>query len=191
MTPAGERTDCSFNVLPLAGFSEPGYNACMKPTPHRHLKRLDHVWVSAPVYFVTTCTRRRARLLDNPAAHAICVESWETGRRHHGWHVGRYMVMPDHVHFFCVPEPDAKPLAVFVGKWKEWTAKFLHRRCGVEMPLWQEEFFDHLLRSQESHAQKWDYVRENPVRARLALQSDDWPHQGCLTDLRIEDVETL
>lgn len=78
--------------------------------------------------------------------------------------------MPDHVHFFCAPGPEAKPLAVFVGKWKEWTAKFLHGRCGVTMPLWQEEFFDHLLRSQESHAQKWSYVRDNryaPVCRRI------------------------
>ena len=33
----------------------------------------------------------------------------------------------------------------------------------------QEGFFDHLLRSYESYAQKWEYVRENPVRAGLVL----------------------
>jgi hypothetical protein len=32
-------------------------------------------------------------------------------------------------------------------------------------PIWQREFFDHLLRSEESYDQKWNYVRENPVRA--------------------------
>src|SRR4029077_12085115 len=30
------------------------------------------------------------------------------------------------------------------------------------------EFFDHLLRSEESYDQKWNYVRDNPVRADLA-----------------------
>ena len=43
---------------------------------------------------------------------------------------------------------------------------------------WQKEFFDHLLRSDESHAQKWDYVRDNPVRARLVSDPDEWPYQG-------------
>ena len=45
--------------------------------------------------------------------------------------------------------------------------------------LWQPGFFDHLLRNDESYAQKWEYVRENPVRAglvhcsRLALSGRD------------------
>jgi hypothetical protein len=33
--------------------------------------------------------------------------------------------------------------------------------------LWQEEFFDHLLRPAESYSQKWDYVKENSARAGL------------------------
>ena len=39
-------------------------------------------------------------------------------------------------------------------------------------------FFDHLLRSEESYAQKWDYVRENPVRAGLVKNVEDWPYAG-------------
>ena len=38
--------------------------------------------------------------------------------------------------------------------------------------------FDHLLRSQESYSQKWDYVRMNPVRAKLCDAAEDWPYQG-------------
>jgi len=39
-------------------------------------------------------------------------------------------------------------------------------------------FFDHLLRNNESYAQKWEYVRENPVRAGLVHCSEDWSYQG-------------
>jgi putative transposase len=44
--------------------------------------------------------------------------------------------------------------------------------------IWQEGFFDHVLRSNESYAQKWEYVRENPVHAGLVNRSEDWPYQG-------------
>jgi REP element-mobilizing transposase RayT len=44
--------------------------------------------------------------------------------------------------------------------------------------FWQPGFFDHLLRRDESYAQKWDYVWRNPVRARLVAQPEDWPYQG-------------
>src|SRR4030095_1104895 len=36
------------------------------------------------------------------------------------------------------------------------------------------EFFDHLLRSEESYDQKWNYVRDNPVRANLAQKAAEW-----------------
>src|SRR5204863_7160709 len=45
-------------------------------------------------------------------------------------------------------------------------------------PFWQRGFFDHLIRNTESYAQKWDYVRENPVRAGLVKVAEDWPYQG-------------
>lgn len=158
---------------------------------HRHLTRLDRVWVRDPVFFVTTCTHRRAQVLANPTAQAICEEVWKTGCRLHDWHVGRNVIMPDHVHFFCAPGLEAKPLPTFVGKWKEWTANFLHRRCAVTMPLWQEEFFDHVLRSEESYAAKWEYVRDNPVRAGLVKAWEYWPYHGCLSDLRVGAAEPL
>jgi hypothetical protein len=43
---------------------------------------------------------------------------------------------------------------------------------------WQEGFFDHLLRTNESYSQKWNYVRENPVRDGLVKSAADWPYQG-------------
>jgi len=45
-------------------------------------------------------------------------------------------------------------------------------------PIWQRGFFDHVLRSDESYAEKWEYVRENPVRAGLVRIADEWPYAG-------------
>jgi len=50
-------------------------------------------------------------------------------------------------------------------------------------PLWQKEFFDHLIRSNESYHLKWEYAKENPVRAGLVKESDEWPWQGEISDL--------
>ena len=44
--------------------------------------------------------------------------------------------------------------------------------------IWQEGFFDHILRSDESMAQKWEYVRDNPVRAGFVRLWTEWPFQG-------------
>jgi putative transposase len=91
--------------------------------------------------------------------------------------------MPDHVHFFCAAELDAKPLPKFMQAWKQWTSKCMSRELGLSGTIWQEGFFDHVLRSSESYSQKWDYVCENPLRAGLVTKSEDWPWQGEIEEL--------
>jgi len=49
---------------------------------------------------------------------------------------------------------------------------------GKSPPLWQRGFFHHVIRNTESYAQKWEYVRENPVRAGLVERAEQWPFQG-------------
>ncbi|MCF7686841.1 MAG: transposase [Cephaloticoccus sp.] len=141
-----------------------------------HLGRLDEVWVRNPVYFITTCVSGRRSLLADPCiAEHLCHE-WRGAETRHGWLIGRYVIMPDHVHFFAVPTDGAKGLSTMVGRWKEWTAKAVLRHINQTSPLWQHRFFDHVLRSRTSYAEKWNYVQQNPVRRtretirRLALR---------------------
>lgn len=86
--------------------------------------------------------------------------------------------MPDHVHFFAVAQPEAKALSTFVGDWKKWTARKIAGIEQLQPPIWQTEFFDHLLRSARSYSEKWDYVRNNPVRAGLVASAEGWPYVG-------------
>jgi putative transposase len=146
--------------------------------PHRHLRRLDRLWTDSPIFFITACTFRKCAILANPAAAAILTQEWETAPARHRWQIARYVIMPDHVHFFCAPMPDASSLEGFIGQWKQWTAKRLIRELRYARPIWQLEFFDHLMRSEESCAEKWDYVYRNPVRAGLVTRPEDWPYNG-------------
>jgi hypothetical protein len=61
------------------------------------------------------------------------------------------------------------------------------RALAIPAPHWQKGFFDHVLRSDESYSQKWEYVRENPVRAGLAKTLEDWPYWGELWRLEYRD----
>jgi len=146
----------------------------------KHLKRLDMISVATPVYFITICVADRRPLLANSDSFSILHGEWMAARSRYGWAVGRFVVMPDHVHFFCACDETeiSKSLSGFVGGFKQWTSKAILRRMGLQAPLWQKEFFDHLLRSDESYASKCEYVRDNPVRAGLARSADDWPYAG-------------
>jgi putative transposase len=58
-------------------------------------------------------------------------------------------------------------------------------RLPVEAPIWQRDFFDRFLRSADSYSEKWEYVRDNPVRAGLVRRPEDWSHQGVTHDLAL------
>jgi hypothetical protein len=51
-------------------------------------------------------------------------------------------------------------------------------RDGGDSAAVAASVFDHLLRSKESYAEKWDYVVQNPVRAGLTAAAEDWPYAG-------------
>jgi REP element-mobilizing transposase RayT len=153
---------------------------------HRHLRRLDSVWIESPIYFVTTCAQNRRMLFTRPDIAAILVDELGGARQRHGWRVGRFVIMPDHLHFFCAEDgsQSVAPLSRFVGSFKQWTAKRIIA-TGVAAPIWQKQFFDRLLRSPRSYNDKWDYVRTNPVRKGLVAKAEDWPHAGEIEALEL------
>ena len=148
--------------------------------PHSHLRRLERVWISNPIFFITTNTDDRRPLLANEPAASILIDEWKSAPKRHGWYIGQYVVMPDHVHFFCSSGHETKNLSEFMKYWKEWTSKRIKRECGVEGRVWQPEFFDHVIRNENSYAQKKEYVFNNPVRAGLVKNADDWLWKGVI-----------
>jgi REP element-mobilizing transposase RayT len=100
----------------------------------------------------------------------------QTAQRKMNIGVGRYAIMPDHVHLF-VRGGCGFRLGIWFGVLKQVLAKAAHLE-RAQGQIWEEGFFDHVLRSDESYSEKWNYVRENPVRAGLVKSADEWPYQG-------------
>jgi len=129
-----------------------------------------------PFYFITFNTHQRRNLLVHDTVHAAFRIFAERAHAEHGVAVGRYVLMPDHVHLFVALPEDVR-LAPWVKALKAVLGKTLSS-IGLAQPHWQQGFFDHVLRGGESYSLKWDYVRLNPVRAGLAKCAEDWPYQG-------------
>ncbi len=154
--------------------------------PAGFLMRLPHIapYSHSPLYFFTACTCQRHPLLDNPTALGIISEVWQKSAALDGWCVGRFVLMPDHVHFFAMPALGAKRRAAWHKMWKSVTARRLAEKMNLQPPIWQSDTFDHILRGAESYAKKWDYVRNNPVRAGLCRTPEEWPWQGEISSLQ-------
>ena len=135
------------------------------------------------IVFVTVCTHARRAILANPEVHAHLIEHWLKADH---WLVGRYILMPDHLHLFCSPGISMfPPVKKWVAFWKSqaaaaWPSKGLGK-------VWQRDAWDRQLRSGESYHEKWAYVRRNPVRRGLVADEDEWSFQGELNALHWHD----
>jgi len=132
---------------------------------------------------VTTGTHRRKKLLANAQCHEILREIWEKSKVIDGWWVGHYILMPDHVHLFARPAIDARPMTDWIKMWKSVSSRKIAAALATSPPIWQPDHFDRYLRSSENYSEKWHYVEQNAVRARLVGDPEDWPYRGIIHDL--------
>ena len=87
--------------------------------------------------------------------------------------------MPTHVHLLFTPLRDtdgwpftlAHILKLIKGR-SAWEINKMLQRHG---PVWQDEFFDHVLRSDESLPAKTEYILQNPLRAGLVHGGERYP----------------
>lgn len=89
------------------------------------------------------------------------------------------VVMPDHVHLLLTPLRDATGMAFslveILQAIKGASAHSVNRALKRSGPVWQEESFDHVLRSNESFDEKLEYIRQNPVHSGLVEKPTDYP----------------
>src|ERR1700722_18197821 len=124
--------------------------------------------------FLTACVDKRRPLLARLEIVRLLLDCWKLADH---WLVGRWGIMPDHLHLFCAPVTSP---AGSVKKWTRYWRSEVTRRWPYpdEKPIWQRDFFDRQLRTGESYSQKWRDVWENPLREGLVKRPKDWPYQG-------------
>jgi putative transposase len=100
-----EQTDASGAFVEAQKRVPPEGPAPAGPKPRRDRRHPVHLSPSekqnrAIIIFVTACSAKRRKVFATAEAHAAIVTAWNEASR---WLVGRYVIMPDHVHFFCAP----------------------------------------------------------------------------------------
>lgn len=183
------RTDATGRVPPVVdamGGSRPVATQTRVPPVRKHPSRNSILTTRdnrAIILFVTVVTDKRQRVLADGKVQSLILDIWQ---RTKGWLVGRYVIMPDHIHLFCAPkEYPPSDFHVWMACWKRMVSNRFP--CPHDLPLWQRDCWDTQLRCGESYAAKWEYVRVNPVRKGLAESADSWPFQGELNVLAWHD----
>ena len=130
-----------------------------------------HVDGQPTVIFDTVCTKEKNPGLNDDSVHHTLIQVWSHAT---AFLVGRYVIMPDHVHYFAWATDSEIPFQKWVTYWK---SQFTLAHGGAELRF-QSGNWDTRMRSENAYEEKWNYVRQNPIRAGLVTSVDDWPYQG-------------
>jgi len=134
---------------------------------YEYRRTLPHLQKDSRSLFITFSTWHRWILPDIARDLALEACLHARGRR---CTLHAVVVMPDHVHLICTPLSDSEgPVSIpeLLQAIKSESAHRINRVLGRTGRVWQDESFDHVLRCEESLAEKTAYILQNPVRAGL------------------------
>ena len=148
----------------------------LESNPYDYRRKLPHYQKFDRAIFVTFCKRNREPL--SPAARSLVLEHCLNGN-HRTMHLHAAVIMPEHVHLLLTPLRRADgwpfPLQDILKLIKGPAARRVNQLTGTHGALWQDESFDHVLRSNESFDEKLEYIRQNPVRRGLVAEPEEYP----------------
>ena len=104
-------------------------------------------------------------LLRDPGNASIVAEALRhfDGSR---YELASFVVMPNHVHVLFRPL-GSYTLAQVMKSWKGFTARAINQRSGRQGSLWQDEYWDRMIRHQQHFQKVMNYIRRNPEKAGL------------------------
>ena len=151
-------------------------------TPHQSALRKGRVSITGCWYSVTACIEGKKRLLVpdplRPLAEVrparIIEDSIRWLHKQNRWICKGYVVMPDHVHIVFVLK-EGQTLSGVMASFGKFTARKLNELKRTEGQVWQNGFYDHCLRNDESYIRHLHYVCDNPIRKGWVQKAEDWP----------------
>ena len=171
--------------------------------PHSADLRKARTSISHECYFVTTCIEGRVPVLGDSAAAMAAINALRWLRDEGRIRLLGFVVMPDHVHV-ALALRGQWTLPQIMHSWKRYSSRIINKLLGAasnrdsppvadairshkeSVALWQPGYHDHLLRDRKDFESRLEYMHDNPRRANLVQQPDQYPFSTAHPDYQKE-----
>ena len=116
-------------------------------------------------YYLTICTKDRKKVLSaisSDAEFGACVTLTGFGqvvdtfiRSIPG--IDKYVIMPNHIHMI-IHKTNEKSIISDMRAFKSLVTK------KIGEPIWQDSYYDHVIRNEADYQEKWQYIENNPIK---------------------------
>jgi len=140
----------------------------------RRLRGFDYVGQHR--YFLTLCTLSRQQVFRDTKVVTPVLEELLRTARECAFAVLAYCFMRDHLHALAEGTADHANLRTFLKRFRQRAT--IAVRPVVDGPLWQEGYFERVLREEDTTLDVIAYILQNPVRAGLVDNPGVYPFSG-------------
>jgi len=139
-------------------------------------------YIPNAVVFITVVTHDRKPYLE-PADDIELF--WNTVRRVQTIHPFRllaYVILPDHFHWLMRVDSESGNFSSILHSIKRNYTLNFKKAHSITIPfnLWQERFWDHVIRDERDLNNHFDYIHWNPVKHGYVKRPEDWSYSTYL-----------
>jgi len=102
-----------------------------------------------------------------------CLEAFQVMEKE-GWQVGEATLMPNHVHLLIRRMDSVHSLKEILQRFKGRSARSSNIALNRRGKFWQQDWFDRWMRHEGELLKTVNYIRNNPVKARLCRDWSDY-----------------
>jgi len=135
------------------------------------------------IFFVTTVTAQRRPIFRRETTANLMIETLAHYRDERKFLLHEFVIMPDHIHALLTPAPE-----ISLERAMQFIKGGFSFRLKSHPPVWQASFTNHRVRDFEDYEQHREYIRMNPVRARLAERPEQYPYSSAAGVMRLDPV---
>jgi putative transposase len=133
-------------------------------------------YLGVRTYFLTICSHARSMPFTDATIVAGTRDDFLRAAETELQEILVYCFMPDHLHLVVTGTSETSDLTRFVHLAKQRSGYRFTRTS--RMRLWQDSYFEHVLRNVDVETRVIRYVMDNPIRAGLVTSPADYPHWG-------------
>jgi putative transposase len=130
---------------------------------------------SQRTFLITTVTWGRVPIFRVEGRARLLIDVLSDYREQGKFLLHEFVVMPDHVHVLLTPAPEIS-LERAVQFIKGGYSYRLRKKENIQ--VWQESFTNHRIQDAEDYRRHCEYIRMNPVRAKLVREATEYPYSS-------------
>jgi REP-associated tyrosine transposase len=140
------------------------------------------------IYFITICAHMQQNLFQRDEIAELMVATFFKYRDAGEFELHEYVVMPNHVHLLLSIGDQQQKLSRAIQLIKGGFSHSLRENGIVFRAVWEQRYYDRRVRDENEFAEFARYIRQNPVRKRLAERAEDYPYSSAGQGLKPPEI---